>query len=97
MSPRSGHAYFVGDCGNPVEEVDCPAAGCNERIGGFGRLIATNRFLRVLVNSLQSFYTMQMIVINRTAAFVRFPDEVREQARCFQLFVPQHFNLSIKM
>ena len=38
-----------------------------------------------------------MIVINRTAAFVRFPDEVREQARCFQLFVPQHFDLSIKM
>ena len=97
MSPRSGHVYFVGDCGNPEEEVDCPASGCNERIGGFGSLIATNRFLRVLVNSLQSFYTMQMIVINRTAAFVRFPDEVREQARCFQLFVPQHFDLSIKM
>ena len=89
--------YFVGDCGDPEEEVDCPASGCNERIGGKGRLIATNRFLRVLVNSLQSFYTMQMIVINRTAAFVRFPDEVREQARCFQLFVPQHFDLSIKM
>ena len=96
MSLRSGHVYFVGDCGNPVEEVDCPAAGCNERIGGKGRLIATNRFLRVLVNSLQSFSTMQMIDINRTAAFVRFPDEVREQARCFQLFVPQHFDLSIK-
>ena len=97
MSPRSGHVYFVGDCGNPREVVDCPASGCDERIGGEGRLIATNRFLRVLVNSLQSFYTMQMIVINRTAAFVRFPDEVREQARCFQLFVPQHFDLSIEM
>ena len=98
MSPRSGHAYFVGNCGFPEEEVDCPAAGCDERIGGvFGRLIATNRFLRVLVNSVQTFSTMQMIVINRTAAFVRFPDEVREQARCFQLFVPQHFDLSIKM
>ena len=97
MSPRSGHVYFVGNCGNPVEEVDCPASGCNERIGGFGRLIATNRFLRVLVNSLQSFCIMQMIVINRTAAFVRFPDEVREQARCFQLFLPQHFDLSIKI
>ena len=97
MSPRSGHVYFVGNCGNPEEEVDCPASGCNERIGGFGGLIATNRFLRVLVNSLQSFCTMQVIVINRTAAFVRFPDEVREQARCFQLFVPQRFDLSIKM
>ena len=93
MSPRSGHVYFVGNCGSPMEVVDCPAAGCNERIGGEGRLIATNRFLRVLMNSLQSFSTMQIIVINRTAAFVRFPDEVREQARCFQLFVPQHFNL----
>ena len=92
MSLRSGHVYFVGDCGNPEEEVDCPASGCNERIGGKGRLIATNRFLGVLVNSLQSFSTMQIIVINRTAAFVRFPDEVREQARCFQLVVPQHFN-----
>ena len=94
MAPRSGHVYFVDNCGNPMEEVDCPAAGCNERIGGVsGRLIATNRFLRVLVNSLQSFYTMEIIVINRTAAFVRFPDEVREQARCFQPFVPQHFDL----
>ena len=39
---------------------------------------------------------MQMIVINRRT-FVRLPDEVREQARCFQLFVPQHFDLSFKM
>ena len=83
MSPRSGHFYYVGDCGNPEEETSCPAPGCPERIGGNGRLIASNRFLRVLVNSLESFCTMQMIVINRTAAFVRFPDEVVEQARCF--------------
>ena len=59
MSLRSGHVYFVGDCGNPEEEVDCPTAGCDERIGGGkGRLIATNRFLRVLVNSVQTFSTM---------------------------------------
>ena len=37
---------------------------------------------------------MQMIDINRQIATVQFPvpDEVREQARCFQLVVPQHFN-----
>ena len=42
---------------------------------------------------------MQMIDINSEIALIWFPvpGEVREQARCFQLFVPQHFDLSIKM
>ena len=44
ITHRSGHVYFVGECGNPSEETDCPVEGCFERIGGhMGELVSSNR------------------------------------------------------
>ena len=55
ITHRSGHVYFVGECGGPMEETDCPVEGCPERIGGQeGRLVASNR-------SLSEFLTEELI------------------------------------
>ena len=47
VNHRSGHPYFVGDCGGPVEESICPEEGCNQRIGGARmQLLGSNRFTK---------------------------------------------------
>ena len=55
ITHRSGHVYFIGECGAPMEETDCPVEGCFQRIGGqWGRLVASNR-------SLSEFLTEELI------------------------------------
>ena len=57
ITHRSGHVYFVGECGNPMEETDCPVEGCFERIGGqWGRLVTSNR-------SVSEFVTVELIIL----------------------------------
>ena len=34
ITHRSGHLYYIGDCGFPIVEADCPVDGCLSMIGG---------------------------------------------------------------
>ena len=44
VNHRSGHPYFIGECGGPMEETICPEQGCEERIGGANeQLLSSNR------------------------------------------------------
>ena len=47
VNHRSGHPYFIGECGGPMEETICPEEGCEQRIGGAnGQLLSSNRFTK---------------------------------------------------
>ena len=42
-----GHPYFIGECGGPMEETNCPVEGCTERIGGDRmELLRSNRSIK---------------------------------------------------
>ena len=44
VAHRRGHPYFIGECGGPMEESDCPVESCTERIGGAReQLLGSNR------------------------------------------------------
>ena len=52
ITHRSGHLYYIGDCGFPIVEADCPVDGCLSRIGGQGNKVASGNRLEFVTEEL---------------------------------------------